>query len=715
MALVAIYARPCAPFSIADRDSQAPPPPMRLREDSVMPKLRFEVLICLLSGPIFAWAGVCPPIGPYAETKHLWTGKPSVSDFNHRVDSAVNLVAAQIRSLAEISGTHTVQNTLCPYDRAGWMLDVALSQSTLFRVAHPDAEMRKAAAQAERRLQQLKSGLRLNRGVFLALCSLELDKEDAAAHWYVEREIRAYKLAGVDRDETTRQKIAAMQDELVRMGQQFEKNIVDGGSQISVKGREDLRGLPPDFFATHRTQPDGSILLNTDPNTALLVMTYAQNALLRRKMMHAFTNRGYPANRELLRDIAAKRNELAHLLGYDAWADYASADLMSGSSKGIQAFISQMDEATRDGSARFLAELLALKRKDDPAATAVDGDDSYYTHQLKRSKHAFDAQELRPYFPYEQTERGLLDTAARLFHITISQVKNEEVWEPSVSSWEVSDQGKLIGRFFLDMHPRTGKGGGGRMKVLRVGIAGEQLPEGVLLCNFPESQSGAPGLLDHFEVVSMFHELGHLVNLMLGTQEWAGLSGLAFERDFTEAPSQLMEEWMNDPAVLQQFAKHYQSGKVIPASLVESSARADRVGRAYGERYQICLSDFSVRLHSSQAGAVDPEQLWKETDEHFFPEPHDPENHGYVSVTHWINFSSNYYTYNWDRAIKWDFLDQFDRHNLMADGPAWKYRRSILEPGSSKPATELVKDFLGRPQRIDAYRRWINEEYATSH
>jgi thimet oligopeptidase len=430
-------------------------------------------------------------------------------------------------------------------------------------------------------------------------------------------------------------------------------------------------------------------------------------------MVNAYLNKGYPANRELLRTIAAKRNELAHLLGFDSWADYASADLMSGSSKTIRAFISQMDEATRDASARYMAELFALKRKDDPAAKVLGSDDFYYEDQHKRSQAAFNSQELRPYFPYEQTERGLLETAARLFHVSISRVENEDVWEPSVSTWEVSDHGKLIGRFFLDMHPRIGKDKGGITKILRTGIAGEEIPEGALVCNYAASQSGAPALLDHVEVVSMFHEVGHLMNLILGTQQWAGLSGIASERDFSEVPSQLIEEWMNDPAVLQQFARHYQTRQVIPTSLVDSLNRADRVGRAYHERIQICLSDFSLRLHSSQAAAMDPEQLWKETDEYYFGEPDDPDNHGYVSFTHLMNMSSNYYTYNWDRVIKWDFLGQFDRHNLMADGPAWKYRRTILEPGSSKPASELVNEFLGRPERIDAYRRWINEEYGT--
>ncbi|MFL6447863.1 MAG: hypothetical protein ACJ746_09270 [Bryobacteraceae bacterium] len=131
-------------------------------------------------------------------------------------------------------------------------------------------------------------------------------------------EIRAYKLAGVDRDEMTRNKIVAMQDELVRMGQQFEKNIVDGGSQVVVKDQEDLRGVLPDFFRTHPGRPDGSVILSTDHGDAFAMMRYAQSASLRNRMFHAYMNQGYPGNRELLRQIAAKRNELAHVLGYDS-------------------------------------------------------------------------------------------------------------------------------------------------------------------------------------------------------------------------------------------------------------------------------------------------------------------------------------------------------------------------------------------------------------
>ncbi len=263
---------------------------------------------------------------------------------------------------------------------------------------------------------------------------------------------------------------------------------------------------------------------------------------------------------------------------------------MSGSAQAIQALISQVDDATREASTRYMAELLALKRKDDPMANGLLGDDTfYYQDQLKRSMHSFNVQELRPYFPYEQTEKGLLDTAARLFHVSIAKVNNEDVWDPSVSTWEVSDKGKLIGRFFLDMHPRPGNDKWFSMTSLRAGIAGKQIPEGALICNFPASQPGAPAFLDHHDAVTMFHELGHLMNQMLGTQAWAGLSGLASENDFVELPSQMIEEWMKDPGVLQQFAKHYQTGQVIPASLLYSLTRADRVGRAFGERVQIWL------------------------------------------------------------------------------------------------------------------------------
>jgi thimet oligopeptidase len=191
-----------------------------------MPKFRFQVLTCLLLGSAFGSAGVCPSIGVHAQLKDFWTGKPSARDLNNRVDSAISSVTAQIHQITEISGTHTVQNTLRPYDRAAWFLDVASFQTTFLRMTHPDAETRRAATEAEQRLQRLKSSLRLNRAVFLALRALDLSKADAATRWYVEREIRAYKLAGIDRDETTRQTIIQKRDELVHMGQRFQKNIV---------------------------------------------------------------------------------------------------------------------------------------------------------------------------------------------------------------------------------------------------------------------------------------------------------------------------------------------------------------------------------------------------------------------------------------------------------------------------------------------------------
>ena len=204
--------------------------------------------------------------------------------------------------------------------------------------------------------------------------------------------------------------------------------------------------------------------------------------------------------------------------------------------------------------------LLAEKRKTDAGAAEIPSYDFYRISELvRRSQYDFDSQTVRPYLPYDQVKKGILDTAATLFHITFWQELNAPAWDPSVETWDVIETGKAIGRIYLDMHPRPGKYSHAEMAPVLDGIRGKQLPEAILVCNFPAPTATDPGLMDYGDVVTFFHEFGHLMHWTLGGQQpWAGISGLSMEGDFVEAPSQMLEEWMHSPQVLSLFRSSLQ-------------------------------------------------------------------------------------------------------------------------------------------------------------
>ena len=331
---------------------------------------------------------------------------------------------------------------------------------------------------------------------------------------------------------------------------------------------------------------------------------------------------------------------------------------------------------------------------------------------VRRSQFNFDSQLVRPYLPFAEVRQGILDTAATLFHLKFEQEHNVPSWDPTVETWDVSDNGKVMGRFYLDMHPRPGKFTHAEMSPILDGIRGKQLPEAILICNFPKPTADDPGLMEYGDVVTFFHEFGHLMHWILGgQQQWAGISGISMEADFGEAPSQMLEEWMRSPQVLASFAKHYKTGEAIPTELVERMNRATAFGRGIWASQQNEYTAISYDLYKGKPENADPDEVTLSAEKRYTPFTTLPGTHMYAAFGHLAGYSSAYYTYLWDKVIAEDFFGQFDHSNLLAGPAPMRYRQTVLEPGGSVSANDLVKSFLGREQNMQAFQKWIGEEF----
>jgi thimet oligopeptidase len=261
-------------------------------------------------------------------------------------------------------------------------------------------------------------------------------------------------------------------------------------------------------------------------------------------MSEAFNNRAYPKNKEVLEEMMKARYEIATLIGYPSWADYNAADKMIGSGSNIAKFIAELEVASKPLAEKELAMLLVEKRKTDPSAKEIlSYEAAYYSELVRRSQYDFDSQSVRPFFPFDEVKKGVMDTAATLFHVSFRREKDVPAWDPLVETWDVIENGKPLGRFYLDMHPRPGKYSHAQMAPVLDGIKGKQLPEAILVCNFPNPTATDPGLMEYGDVITFFHEFGHLMHHILGgNQDWAGIAGISMEADFVEAPSQMLEQ-----------------------------------------------------------------------------------------------------------------------------------------------------------------------------
>ena len=690
---------------------------------------------------------------------HLWAalesahaGSTAPETVAEWVESHLSASRACVSELLAVAGARTVENTLVPYDRACWHLRMAGSQSHVMFMVHPAAAVRDKVQALSQRVSAEGTALSLNREVYRALEAVSVGGEDAATRYYHERTLLGYRLAGVDRDDATRDRVRALADRMTELSMSFSRTVQDDVRRIEVGDPNDLLGLPQDYLDRHGVRemkgPNGEtklaaeapVVLSTDPPEMSPVMSYAASPALRRRMYLAYNDRGYPANEQVLLDLLATREEMAELLGFPHWADLATVDQMMGSAANLRRFLDEVEEAARETAGREFAELESFVRGRDPKALPLTLSDArFWEEQFRRSRYDFDSQSVRPYFPYEAVEAGVLATAGKLFGVRFARAANAPVWDPAVKAFDVFDDssehgsneqdssttasanGQPIGRIYLDMHPRGGKSKWFSECSLVGGVLERQLPEASLVCNFPEPKksqpdSGVPddaGLMQFSDVVTYFHEFGHLMHEVLGgRQRWAGQSGIATEGDFVEVPSQMLEEFFEDPDLLRTFARHYQTGEPIPYGTVARMTRASAHGRALSTLTQVMYATYSMETHHRRAGELNLDTLLREGYDRFSRYEFVDGNRMYAAFTHLVGYTSNYYTYLFDKVIALEFFGQFERTDLLGRETALRYRREVLEPGGSRPARELVQAFLGRETSMSALRDWLGREFA---
>ena len=648
-----------------------------------------------------------------AQDLHAWEagGAASADALAAWVSARLAAHEAALAALLAVEGERTPENSLRLYDAAIEELSLAGAQAGVLNSVAAAKEVRDQAQEEAQRVAQAGSALSLNRAVYEALTAVGTEGASPATKHYLERTLRGYRLAGVDKDQATRDHLQSLHEKATHLSLAFSRNIQEGAKTVEATAAE-LDGLPADYLARHQPDSSGHVTLTTDQPDMQPVMTFAASAALRERMFLAYNTRAYPDNGQILLDLLATRQQIADVLGFRSWADLATADQMMGSAGNVRAFLARLDAASLDGARREHELILDFARRRQPELKEIDmASRAYWYEQFRRSAFDFDSQSVRPYFPYAQVEAGVLETAARLFKVEF-RPSTAAAWHPDVSVFEVLDSGRNVGRFYLDMHPREGKDKWFSASPVVTGVRGRALPEAALICNFPGSEDGDPGLLQYNDVVTYFHEFGHLMHAILGGQtEWAGISGFATEGDFIEVPSQMLEEFFRDEKLLQAFAKHYQSGETLSSETIRKMKLAGAFGRADWMRSQLYYTTLSLDLHDQNPAGLDLDAKTKQLYQSLQPWNWLEGNRMYASFGHLTGYSSNYYTYAFDKVIALDFFAQFDSADLLGCEAGSRYRKLVIEQGGSKPGRQMVRDFLGRDEDFRPFSEWLNEEF----
>ena len=496
----------------------------------------------------------------------------------------------QIAAIKAGSSPRDAMATLQAFDTAILIASDAENRAGLAEQVHPAKPFRDAAQVCEQEGSSVLTDISLDKEMYNLLAALDGSKLDPGGTYFFKTTLRDYHLGGVDRDDPTRAKIRQLQDDLVKIGQQFEQNIAGDVRKLQVNP-SDLDGLPEDFKRSHAPDASGKVTLATDNTDYFPFMDYSTSEPARKAFYVLYRQRAYPKNIDVMAQLLQKRYELANVLGYPDWAAYITANKMVETKQNAADFIEKIAAAAQTGSKRDYEELLAFKKQEDPKAESVNAwDVSHLVRGAKIKKFGYDAQVMRPYFEYSRVLQGILDISSKMYGISYKPVTDAQVWHPEVSVYDVFDHDNRIGRIYFDMFPRANKYKHYATFTLATGKDGVRLPEYVLVCNFPRA-AGQPGLMERDDVVTFFHEFGHLVHgIMRGNTKWATGD---LENDFIEAPSQMFEEWPRDPTILRTFARHYQTNEPIPVELAEKARAADDFGRALNVRSK-CFTLLSV-------------------------------------------------------------------------------------------------------------------------
>ena len=620
----------------------------------------------------------------------------------------------EIRALADgAEEAISFESVLGRLDEIHFALGLGSGTAQLMAEVHPDADVREAARACEPRFDEFATNLMLDAKLAEAVerVAAKGEKLSASSKRLLDHTRRDLRRNGLKLPPEKQKRLRELNDELTRTGQAFSKNIAEATDFIEVDV-ESLEGLPDEYVAAKlRTRlPNGKVRITTSYPDYFPFLRYAEDRDAARRLFAKFENRAADVNLPLLDKILRLREEKAHLLGYATWADYVLEPLMAKDAKTVRTFLETVRDAVRE-PASIEFELFRQKQRElgRPVDPIYGSERLYLEEKLRAERFGLDSKELSKYFEVRSVQKGLLDIIAELYALEVVRV-DVPAWHEDVEVFELRENGATVGRLYLDLFPRENKfqhaAVFGIRPSKRMADGSRVVPISTLVCNFPRPAPGQPALLTHDEVVTFFHELGHVMHQLLTQSPYAAFSGTSTARDFVELPSQMFEEWAFTREVLDRFARHYETGERIPDELFAALTRSRGFGRALATQRQLFFAALDLEYHTRPSG-FDTTAVLKEVHGQYLPFAFLEGTHFQASFGHLIGYDAGYYGYQWALSLSRDVLTRFEREGMMNARVAKEFREAVLAPGGSEDETAMVERFLGRKPNADAYIEFL--------
>ncbi len=628
-------------------------------------------------------------------------GKKIISDFKKTVKKLESTSAKNLDFLKEVNDAEA-------------KLTSDTAAISILEYVHPKKEFRDYSSDFSVELSSVLTDYNFNQTLYRKNRDyVDPNALDETAKFLYKETMEGYKRSGIAKSKEIRNEISRISKENAKLASDFSTNIAEGTPVLEFDESQ-LRGCFEEFLSVRRLK-NGKIKVTLVSSETLHILQNCSIRDTREEVKKVSMNYAKESNWAILPSFLNNIERIAQLAGYKNYADLSTEDKMIQSSEKAADFIKELIDSTQ---ARVELELSLIKKSkkelgDDSELSYADID--YYSSQIASKLSSIDEEALKEYFPYKHVKNSILKIFEKMFSLTFNQNLNAKTWHKDVEAYNVEENGRVIGRFYLDMHPRKGKYNHACSIDIVTGLKDKKLPQNVLVCNFNKPTEKSSGLQDLNEVSTFFHEFGHLIHGILAGQEieWDSLAGTKGQIDFIEAPSQLLEEILMDPQVLKMLTKHVRTGEQITDKFIGSIHIKESIFdkarlKGLGIARQAALSKQSLevfvapKISNSTLAKIERTAVLntlKAYGDYYF----------IYQFEHLIGYYSNYYTYMWSLAIAKDLFTKFNKKDLLDPKVAEHYRKTILEPGGSKPAADLVKDFLGRDWNMDAFREYLKE------
>lgn len=643
-------------------------------------------------------------------------------DYKPAFIQAIEEAKAEIDAITANPEAPTFANTIEAMELSGEKLGRISSIFFNLNSAETNDEIQEIAQEVSPLLSEFGNDVRLNQDLFERIKvvynqkdSLNLTDEQA---YLLEKKYKGFSRNGANLNEEDKNKLREIDKQLSMLSLQFGQNVLaeTNAYELIITDENDLKGLPQ--YAIDQAKADAEQknykgwLITLQAPSYIPFMQYAENRELREKLFRANGVKAYQNNEfnneENVKNIVKLRHERAKILDYKTHADYVLEERMAKTPTTVLDFLNDLLTKAKPFAEKEIEELTAFAKETDGIETLQRWDHAYYAEKLKQKKFSLSDEELKPYFQLENVIQGAFDVATKLYGITFKEIHKIDKYNDEVTTYEVLDKnGAFLSLLYADFFPRAGKRPGAWMTSYREASnvnGNTKRPHISIVCNFTKPTKDTPSLLTFQEVTTLFHEFGHALHGMLPNTTYESLSGTNVYWDFVELPSQFYENFCYEPEALKLFAKHYQTGEIIPQELIEKVKASSSFMEGYQTVRQLSFGLLDMAYHANDLAEInDLQQFEKETFKQTELYPEIDKNMMSTSFSHIFQggYSSGYYSYKWAEVLDADAFAFFQETGIFNPETAQKFYKLLSSGGTVEPM-KLYEEFRGHKPTADA-------------